>query len=273
MPHMSHYNPSQPRVPRGYRNGGQWTDGDFTLLHQAFAAPGLVAPFVGSEVAKDLATALLAAPLLRFAWLSIFNGPKGRAIIKFRAREYRSVEEKDENAFTLDPVKWLSEDEVGKMCERLADVQRETDEAVTFVRKNRKDASTRAAFGSAVHARIKYKIHGPYDEPKYENFRAEKSYWKWKEETIALDPDERKRLEQEEIGYGAKGSIRVDVLEKTRNGTVCVYDVKTGLNSPLTGPRMDEIARAVARVYGPRPIVVTQVTPSKDLSKLPLRAR
>lgn len=29
-------------------------------------------------------------------------------------------------------------------------------------------------------------------------------------------------------GYGARGSIRVDVMENVGEGTVCVYDIKIG---------------------------------------------
>lgn len=45
------------------------------------------------------------------------------------------------------------------------------------------------------------------------------------------DPDFRAEvsyLKNQEENYGGKDSIRIDVLEKVGDGTVCVYDIKTG---------------------------------------------
>ena len=61
--------------------------------------------------------------------------------------------------------------------------------------------------------------------------------------------------------YGEKGSIRVDVLENRGNGTVCVYDIKTG-QSGLSPARMAEIAGTVFRTYaGTKRIIVTEIRP------------
>lgn len=51
-----------------------------------------------------------------------------------------------------------------------------------------------------------------------------------------------------EAPYGRSGSIRIDVLENLRNGTVCVYDIKTG-RSPLTAARSIEIATNARAFY------------------------
>jgi hypothetical protein len=48
--------------------------------------------------------------------------------------------------------------------------------------------------------------------------------------------------------YGERGNIRVDVLENVRNGTVCVYDIKTG-DRGLSLPRSLEIAKTVRWNY------------------------
>ena len=61
--------------------------------------------------------------------------------------------------------------------------------------------------------------------------------------------------------YGAKGSIRIDVFENVGNGTVCVYDIKTG-RSGLSPARMAEIATTVLAAYpGTRRIIVSEIRP------------
>jgi len=63
--------------------------------------------------------------------------------------------------------------------------------------------------------------------------------------------------------YGVRGTTRIDVLENTRTGIVCVYDIKTG-RSGLTGSRMLELASAVSHYYpDTRWIIVTEVRPSR----------
>jgi hypothetical protein len=67
---------------------------------------------------------------------------------------------------------------------------------------------------------------------------------------------------KEEGTYGAKDTIRVDVLERRDQATVCVYDIKTG-RSGLSVPRMAEITTSVFKAYGPvLRIIVTEVRPT-----------
>lgn len=80
--------------------------------------------------------------------------------------------------------------------------------------------------------KIKKKVNGDDDEhPLDPDFVAEKSFWK-----------------DREVRYGEPDSIRVDVLENTKKGPVCVYDIKTG-QSGLSLPRMAEIARNVKKHF------------------------
>jgi hypothetical protein len=44
--------------------------------------------------------------------------------------------------------------------------------------------------------------------------------------------------------YARRNTVRVDVLENVKDGTVCVYDIKTGERT-LLPVRMEEIARSV----------------------------
>jgi hypothetical protein len=67
---------------------------------------------------------------------------------------------------------------------------------------------------------------------------------------------------KEEGDPSDKKSIRVDVLENRGNGTVCVYDIKTG-RSGLDPARMVEIAKAVFAAYPDttKQIIVTEIRP------------
>lgn len=284
MPHMSHYtshyNPLQPRVPRGYPNGGEWTDDNFTPLHLAFLRPrqSPVKPSDGKAIADALAAALA---LLEFAWLSLWNGLDGQAVMKFRAREYRPSERRGK--LYLEEVKFLTREEVKKVCESLNRVQEYTDQAVQEVEEAREsDASLRdpVRFGTKVHLKVKEKVEGKpstSDDPDLQkepptnwNFIAETSYLKWREEAFGTEEWARYEAERKKYGrtdktvpYATRESVRVDVLNNLGDGTVCVYDIKTGKRSPLTGPRMAEIAATVFGAYGKQVqrIVITEVTP------------
>jgi hypothetical protein len=55
------------------------------------------------------------------------------------------------------------------------------------------------------------------------------------------------------------GSRRIDVLENPGNGTVCVYDIKTG-EAGLRAARAAELASTVQYFYpGTQRIIVTEV--------------
>jgi hypothetical protein len=98
-------------------------------------------------------------------------------------------------------------------------------------------------YGTLVHSLVKDVIDGMGDP----NLRAELSHVKGIEE--AQD-------------YGTKGSVRVDVLERRDNATVCVYDIKTG-RSGLSVSRFAEIASSVFSAYGPvQRIIITEVRPT-----------
>jgi hypothetical protein len=68
---------------------------------------------------------------------------------------------------------------------------------------------------------------------------------------------------KEDDRYSRRGSIRIDVLENVGDGTVCVYDIKTGEGGLAPG-RMAEIAKNVFSVYhGTQRIIVTEVRPHR----------
>jgi hypothetical protein len=228
MPHP--YDPRQPRVPAGHHDGGQWTrDGDspHALLQPAFAP-------------NPTPLIRLFQALLEFGVLSLRNNKDQQAVIAFKARDhYRAGSAGD--FFDPEAVRLLDRDDVNRVCDRLQQVQALTDMAAAAVSPLRPFMSA-SHYGTAVHARVKSDI----DALKDPNFRAEVSYLK------AIEDESR---------YGMPGSIRIDVLEKRDNPTVCVYDIKTG-RSGLSAARFAEIASNVFKAYkGVQRIIITEVRP------------
>jgi len=113
---------------------------------------------------------------------------------------------------------------------------------------------TPSEFGTEVHWQIAQKINGPGrtpDDPINPDFRAEYSLSKAGAANAAAP----------EAKYGQRGTIRVDVLENLNNGTVCVYDIKTG-RAGLPFYRAKEIAQTVFRRFGKvSQIIVVEVRP------------
>jgi hypothetical protein len=120
----------------------------------------------------------------------------------------------------------LTRNEVDAACPRHGEVQSRTDEAAERVRREGNYTGA-ADYGTKVHVDLKRQI----DDLEDPNFRAEVSAIKSRVET-----------------YGTKDSIRVDVLENVGDGTVCVYDIKTG-KTRLSPARSAEIATNVHSIY------------------------
>lgn len=242
MLHPPHYDPNQPRVPKGHEGGGRWTRQGESRVQLAFVPPP-VWPLAARVIIEGIRAALGL-----YSLLSLHNSFRRKALIEFdfNARDY---EGEGGRIIPKQPT-LLEYNDVTNVCRRLPDVQALTDEATRraradFIKQGR--TNVRAAdFGTAVHTNLKRLING--DDPnsvKDVNFRAEVSFLKNREEN-----------------YGRKGSIRIDVYERREDGTVCVYDIKTG-KSGLSPRRMDEIAKNVLKVYPEvRRIIVTEVRPT-----------
>ena len=227
MPYRSHYDPNQPRVPAGQEDGGQWMrESD---AHHPPAQP----------VFLDPRQRALGGLLALFAWLSLRNTPDQKSIIVFQARDFHRL---GKHEFDVENVGVLTKDEVDSVCRRLQQVQSFTDMAVRKWKPSR-SFLTATQYGTLVHSDIKLQV----DRLRDPNFRAEVSHLKGVEE---------------EQPYGTKGSVRVDVLEKRDEATVCVYDIKTG-RSGLSAARFAEIAGTVLSAYGPvQRIIITEVRPT-----------
>jgi hypothetical protein len=278
------YNPNQPRVPKGHSTGGQWTDGaqgqgtisgeddrlggDYgqdtilqkgggtegddaqeTLVQEASLAKRLLAPLLRLPPAIPPALRTLEAGLQEYARLSALNNRDSQAIVEFRATEY---ERAGPSALQFVAARALTRSEVNEICKKLEKVQSLTNDAVKEVQA-RPLRMTPAVFGTFVHTSLRDKINsGESTNGKPDpNFEAEVSLLKTYDETgVKILERDRKEYER---AYGKKGSIRLDVVENVGNGTVCVYDLKTG-HSILNARRMLEIAGRVfqnEKKYGP----------------------
>jgi hypothetical protein len=256
-----HYDPEQPRVPKGHPTGGQWTDGvpgqgaisqegdrtegDYgqdtilqegggtegddaqdTLVREARLRLGPV-PRIIPPAVRNLERALSL-----YAALSTFNSRDKQAIIEFRAREYQRTEP---GSLVLVEARLLSRSEVEKMCEKLPDVQALTDEGAAEVDD---PALTPSAYGNAVHKYVELNINMKRDP----NFRAEKSTLKI---AAALTEERLEYLSQgKDAPQNALDTVRIDVYENRGDGTVCIYDIKTG-ESVLRPGRMSELAHSI----------------------------
>ena len=183
---------------------------------------------------REKAIARAAAGLLALgAWLASRATENSFSVLAFKANEYAPGEP--------EPI-WVgtrSREEVDRACPEHGRVQGLTDEAADIVTREG-NYFGQADFGTKVHTRLKSEIR----VVGHKNLRSEDSFIKSADES-----------------YGKRGSIRIDVLENTGNGTVCVYDIKTGRRG-LSLPRSKEIASNVQKVYpGTQRIIVIETRP------------
>jgi hypothetical protein len=269
------YNPNQPRVPAGHPDGGQWTDGGYRQnprIQTAFLR-GRTSPFfelgarVRSLLARRAAEKNIEAGLALFAALSLENSRDKRAVITLKAREYHGDKT---GAFDLEGVFLLDRERIKDICKRLEDVQRFTDEGASAAARKEPVLNPRE-FGNEVHKYVEIKVNAE-GKP---NFLAEKSIEKTKDDgatgggketepadvktertrggnSIKVDGDKRE-----------KRSIRVDVYEKVKDKTVCVYDIKTGRRG-LDFARRVEIIQTIFRKFGKdvRRIILMEIRPT-----------
>lgn len=167
-----------------------------------------------------------------YNWLAERTTTGQRACLAFTAREY------EPSRIGLPGLTFagiLPRTEVENVCQRLNDVQQLTDEAAREVTAEGRYTSPQT-YGTAVHTKLKSKILRLNDP----NLSAEFSLFKAFEE----DPGTR--------------SIRIDVIEEYSEGTICIYDIKTG-KSGLTAKRVTDFARRIAKRG--RPVVIIEVRP------------
>jgi hypothetical protein len=249
------YSPDQPRVPAGNPDGGRWTDGGGSGATKQPAAmttqparllrpfrPGPTLPSIPIPALPDIAASPMspAVALATYNQLSNRNTDDSRAVLTFNAHAFEPNADPNKPAIGIDR---LTRDQVDQVCPRYIEVQSITDQAARTI--DRAAYPSSASYGTAVHMWIKAEVNGSETgPPKNPAFRSEVSF-----------------IKSEYADYGDPGSKRVDVFENPGNGTVCIYDIKTG-NAVLSFSRMQELATAVGTYYpGTRQIVVTEVKP------------
>lgn len=106
---------------------------------------------------------------------------------------------------------------------------------------------SRTVYGTDVHTRFARYINDLNDF----RFRAERSFLKERIEGV----------NNQQVPYGYPRSIRVDAFEYRDDGTLCVYDLKTG-KAGLPDRRADTLASAIKLGFNPvRRIIVMEVRP------------
>ncbi len=247
------YNENQPRVPAGETGGGQWTDGgdsggdtsEAALANPAAAddddniitgripqrgpkpspnpgskpdtrappaAPSL--PRLPGSDAADRAIELLHEP-------SMLKDPRKTPVLEL-AVEYPLAN----GNIDIEGIAKLDEQQLREACPKYAQVQAMTELAAERAALNR-PGLRQPYLGTAIHTDVKSQITSLRDP----NFVSERSFLKENFDT-----------------YGRPGTIRVDALHNIGNGTVCVFDIKTGLAGFIPG-RSFEIARNVGGRY------------------------
>ena len=200
------------------------------VVQPALAFAPAIPPLVAETIEAGLAL---------YTWMTLQDRAGEKTVFAFNAREYVPDEEEPRVQFA---VKRLTREETDEACPRHAEVQSRTDTAADTVKREGNYWSA-AEYGTKVHTNLKDQIDA-LDDP---NFKAEVSI---------LKSDEYAR-------YGSKGSVRIDVLEKVSNETVCVYDIKTGRRG-LSLTRSGEIFGEVTSAFGPTTrIIVIETRPSQ----------
>ncbi len=183
---------------------------------------------------------LLGAALVLYShWLGTRQANE-EIVLAFKAEEFE---------VGADSPVWVSKrtrEEVIKMCgEKFNELQDLANSIAAST--SRRDFPDPADFGKKVHTKMKNEIHGPDETPKDPNLRAE----------ISLQEKED-GSGTEEARYGAKDTTRLDIYHDLGNGTVCVYDVKTG-KSGLGKKQISKIAKRVNRFRKPKRFVVVEI--------------
>jgi len=212
---------------------------------QLARAPGRALEMLAQGSRIAIARGIEAAATL-YSWLSSRDRPSEATGLFMRIESFQSAAEE---TFPLH-VGRLSENYAESFCPKMAVVQDQTDEAARGI--DRADYPSAASYGTAVHTALRDRIRSLRDS----DLTAERSFLKNK-----LETEQEKTSDKQETRYGLIESVRIDVLERTNNGTTCVYDIKTG-NSGLSGPRIAEMVKAVHfRFPETRQIVIFETRP------------
>jgi hypothetical protein len=240
----------QPRVPAGHPHGGRWTALANSLWHPA--------------------TLPLKAGIALYNVLTARAGEDTATLLEFRAEHFA---EKKQNEIAY--VGQLTRAQAQQVCTGLSTVQDLLDDAVKNT--NRSAYASRQTYGTAIHKSVETNTN---NNPALKSFRAERSWLKALLESDKLpdpeidpaDPDPYDPKSPYETRYGRSGTIRVDVYQTMQDeqGTVCVYDLKTG-NRGMSLPRISEFAYRAKKVFpNAKRVIVMEVRPDEGTDQSPL---
>lgn len=195
---------------------------------------------------------LVAAPTIitggavLFGWMSPLNGSDGQqAVMGFNAREYQpgdGISGKLDLSFSGR----ITEEQAELACQRLPDVRNLADCAANTAGSPDLYPS-RTVYRTDVHTRFAQYVNDLNDF----RFRAERSFLK----------EQIEGVDSQKVPYGYPRSIRVDASEYRDDGTLCVYDLKTG-KAGLADRRADILANAIKLGFNSvRRVIVMEVRP------------
>jgi hypothetical protein len=203
-------------------------------------APAAVAQSVGlSQVVREAVPAIIAGAAALYSWLSQNNVVGQIPVLGMRARDYVRP---GEHLGHVEYVGTRTREEVEACCRRYADVQRWATQAAIDADTAGMNAAQR---GTAIHKALA-------DRVKAEGHPSLKA-----EVSVLKSGDDGG------VRYGRANSVRFDIYENRGDGTVCVYDLKTGSRG-LSAARFAELAATATRLFpGIRRIIVVEVRPNK----------
>ncbi|QDI81303.1 hypothetical protein E8E01_13080 [Methylorubrum populi] len=199
---------------------------------EAFAQPAFAPPAVTAGAA------IVEFALGLYTFYAQRSDPYNRTVLGLSAQEFVLNPQNAANpAIWVGPV---TQTMLDAACKRNGQVEKITNQVTRRVRASGR-YRTAQDLANRVHFEIHQIVKGMYDP----NFKSE----------ISFD------AAQNSTRYGAPGSVRLDLLERSVPGTTCIYDYKTG-NSKLTLRRARTLA-TMANMYFPGTvrIIVTQVKP------------
>lgn len=190
-------------------------------------------------------TVLLGGAIL-FNWQSPSNGIDGQqAVMGFNGREYQPGEGTS-GKLDLSFSGRITEEQAELTCRRLPDVRKLADRAANAAGSPDLYPS-RTVYGTDVHTRFAQYVNDLNDF----RFRAERSFLK----------EQIEGVDSQKVPYGYPRSIRVDAYEYRDDGTLCVYDLKTG-KAGLADRRADILANAIKLGFNSvRRVIVMEVRP------------
>lgn len=188
-----------------------------------------------------------AAGAVLFGWLSGENRADGpQAVMGFNARDFRPSENAG-GALDLTFVGKVEQAEAETACKYLPELQSRLDRAVSAAGPANNYPHA-AIYGTFIHQYLKDQI----EDARYPDLKAEQSFAK---QMLESTPDEFVR-------YGYPRSVRIDAYELREDGTLCIYDFKTGRRG-IDERRWKELAVAPFRaIRNISRVVVIEVRPS-----------